>query len=371
MTIGFLQRAANDINGLTWLHKFNWLRSVELGRLLWKNNLNARNYADRVIRGWRERDLVITRHLPNGAGCAYVLSSHGANFLQQAKKTLQDRIEYRDTALPLDPVDAAQWAHIGDQNLKTGKSWGVTKNGSWRPPLSWRHDLLSSGALAHMFAAGFAIISEAQIRRENIGMEKIPDGLIYVPGDRTKVLWLEVERASKSGDDKLQLMANALCRVAQQTMPVVCGFAATTPVVAFALDGRDDRGLIINHKTRISNAITRAGTTQVAVEWIECTMEGLGVASIMRSASIIDTDKTEITLRRLNASIWPIESDDDENYPGCHTKSYGDWYLAVWDDSDHGWSATVEYKQQHVTTLQCETLAACQRACAKVIADRS
>jgi len=77
----FDQSLSNDISGLTWVSKFGWLRSAELGRLMWPNNAYARTRADRVVRGWLERGLVISRGLPDGAGRAFVLSEPGARLL--------------------------------------------------------------------------------------------------------------------------------------------------------------------------------------------------------------------------------------------------------------------------------------------------
>jgi hypothetical protein len=75
---GLLQRDENDRIGLRWVADFRWLRGRELGRLMWPNDKTSRVRANRVIRGWIERRLVIVRQMPDGAGRAVVLSSAGA-----------------------------------------------------------------------------------------------------------------------------------------------------------------------------------------------------------------------------------------------------------------------------------------------------
>lgn len=63
---GYEQQARNDYNGLLWIKKFLWLRSYELGILLWPGDRSwSRTRADRVIRSWSKRGLVILRELPD------------------------------------------------------------------------------------------------------------------------------------------------------------------------------------------------------------------------------------------------------------------------------------------------------------------
>ena len=74
-----------DIEGLCWIYKFGWLRSSEIGRLLWPGSEHSEKYGQRICRKWnsRPRWYVIKRRLPYGAGSAYLLSESGVRFLEE------------------------------------------------------------------------------------------------------------------------------------------------------------------------------------------------------------------------------------------------------------------------------------------------
>ena len=168
------QRRRNDAMGLHFIHQFDWLRTAELGHLLWPHSPASRQAADRLARDWIARRLVLVRELPNAAGRALVLSEAGARVL-------------------------------ADEGLlaKSGKNIGKSTDQGWLPPASWAHDLLAAGVLCELHRRGFNIYPEAELRRRAGAQAKIPDGLAVGPDGQ--VVCLEVERARKSGPQMRKL----------------------------------------------------------------------------------------------------------------------------------------------------------------------
>ena len=154
---GYKQQAQNDYNGLLWIKKFLWLRSYELGMLLWQHDEKwSRTRADRVIRSWCKRGLVILRKLPERQGHAVFLSHKGAELL----------------------TDAGVYA-------KSGKDVGTIIDKIWQPPNDWKHHLLNSAVLAWLHQLGNRILPEHEIKSTTSGLKKIPDGLVQ---DRKSVV---------------------------------------------------------------------------------------------------------------------------------------------------------------------------------------
>lgn len=44
------QHRLDDLDGLSWLGRFGWLRTQEPGTLLWPGSCYARQQADRIVR---------------------------------------------------------------------------------------------------------------------------------------------------------------------------------------------------------------------------------------------------------------------------------------------------------------------------------
>ena len=103
---GLQRSAVIDIQGLTALWDFGWLRPQELGRLLWPEATHQVKYAERIARRWSEKGLVLSRKLPAHNGTAMVLSESGARLLRES---------------------------IGVA-VQSGKDWGETRNGAWMAP---------------------------------------------------------------------------------------------------------------------------------------------------------------------------------------------------------------------------------------------
>lgn len=332
MATGFEQRHQNDVDGLTWIHQFGWLRSAELGRLMWPSDKHARTRADRIIRGWLDRSLVIARQLPDGARRAVVLSEAGARLLQAA----------------------------GETSARSGKDWGETDGTRWSPNLTWQHDLIAAGVLSRLFEAGYSILPERALRRDNPGLVKIPDGLAWREGS---VIWLEVEAARKTGAAMRDLV-NAIRAVSSGQCQPVSGQRPTVAMVAYFEHAQDERGHSLNHQQRVTAAIQEASDQDVGVLWALCQLAGRGVATVTFQPGRIAADRASRILRVLDAGGWREDED------GCHVATYGNIRAIVWDDEQMGWSYQLEGDGVLATAHQAANKTAAMRGCASLLAAR-
>ena len=169
MTTPFEQRRLKDANGLLFVYQFGWLRTAELGKLMWPDSPASRQAADRLARSWIERQFVIVRDLPDGAGRALVLAKAGVRLLAE------------------NGIESG-----------SGKSIGKLNGDDWLPPASWRHDLIAHGVLCELHRLGYTVYPEMELRRRASSHPKIPDGFAIKSGEG---IWLEVENARKSGKE--------------------------------------------------------------------------------------------------------------------------------------------------------------------------
>ena len=240
-----------NTKGLHWISRFGWLRARELGGLLWPNAKsesgdelddikkadNQRIMSHRLITRWKRNKWVLQRNLPDSCGAAFVLTNAGARFLSYKLGT----------------------------TVRPGHNWGRTEGGTWTPPVAWQHELLVNVLMCTYVSWGHEIKTEIEIRAENTGKGKYPDGMTRATiNDVERTYWIEVESAEKSGKYMLAL-AQALVKVQRGTAPVLSGWQATSPIVAFRSDMVDLRGNPIDHKNRIKRAISRHIGTQTQV----------------------------------------------------------------------------------------------------------
>lgn len=303
------QRLHNDLASLRFIHLFGWLRIAELGILMKPHTETTLESGARLARSLADRRLVLVRQLPEGAGRALVLSSAGVRFLGQY-----------------------------GFHATSGKSIGYTSGVSWRPPSTWKHDLLAHGVLCELFRQGYEVMPEAEIRRRATSSRKLPDGLVRSPGPRGQWHWLEVESARKSGPHMHRLAA-VIAAVAQGTVEL-CGIRPTHSIVAYFKQALDERMHQLNHQTRVSNAVALASFTDISVTFAECQRKGAaGVASMHLTNVLIAADRTSAILHRLNAGGW-IQDAESEVWQA----SYGHYSAYVWQDSDASglWSYQVE-----------------------------
>lgn len=86
------------------------------------------------------------------------------------------------------------------KTIRSGRSWGRSEGGVWRAPVAWQHELLVTLILCTYVSWEYEIKTELEIRAENPGKDKYPDGMSrgQVEGV-TYTWWIEVESAEKSG----------------------------------------------------------------------------------------------------------------------------------------------------------------------------
>ena len=329
MTTPYEQRRLHDANGLLFVYQFGWLRTAELGKLLWPDSPASRQAADRLARSWIERQLVIVRELPDGAGRALVLATGGVRLL-------------------------------AENNIVagSGKDIGRFTSDGWLPPASWRHDIIGHGVLCELHRRGYRIYPEMELRRYANDHAKIPDGCA-VKDNQT--IWLEIEHARKSGKE-MRNLAHALSIVASGQAASIVGIKPTIAMVAFLPSSVDERGYILSHQTRVRNAIQTVAKSDVSIYWAKCTLLGsAGVGQVDIQEESISVDRASSVLRILNASGW-------RDHDGGLVATYGQHIVHVWDD-DHGWSYAVEtIDGQPIEANYAANITAAKRAAASVLA---
>lgn len=318
------QSIQNDLDGLSWLHRFGWLRSHELGPLLWPSSRYARHQAHRLARSWRARGLVLERELPARAGRALVLAAAGVRLLAGAG------------------IAAA-----------TGKDFGETHSGRWVPPATWRHDLLATRVLVDLYLKGFEVLPEAYIRRHAGHLAKLPDGLAVQDG---RVIWLEVEMARKTGP-AMRMLADALCAIGEGSAAAVLGHKPTDALVAYQAGVQDERGHALSHRQRVSRAVSAQARRTVPITWASCTDGEVGAGAISYEAAVVEADRASAILARLDAAGWRNE--------GCIVSNYGPRIARVWEDDE---AACWAWQVDELPGGRATNISAAKRRCAEVLA---
>lgn len=295
----YAQSRVNDVVGLGWLSRFGWLRTAELGQLMWPTSGHPRHQADRLARRWVERKLVLERELPEGAGRALVLATGGVRLL----------------------IDAGAGA-------TSGKDIGEMVTGRWRAPLTWRHQLLAAGVLAELHRQGWTVYPELEIKRRAGLLVKIPDGLAVLAD---QVAWVEVERAHKTGPQGRQLV-DALCAVGTGEAVSVLEHRPTVALVAYQADARDSRGNALDHRGRIRAAVAATSKKPVRVVWARCHLRGpAGLGAMELTQDTIQPDKAARILSRLT---WR----EDPQEKGVLAARYENHLVRVFEDPEvKGW----------------------------------
>lgn len=330
MTTPLQQRRLNDANGLLFVYKFGWLRTVELGKLLWPKSSASRQAADRLARSWVQRQLVIVRDLPDGAGRALVLAAAGVRLLAESG------------------IEAG-----------SGKDIGRFNDDGWLPPATWRHDLLGHGVLCELHRVGYHVYPEADLRRQAVSHSKIPDGFA-VKGNEG--IHLEVEYSRKSGNE-MRKLANALSIAASGQSHPIAGIKPTAAMVAYLPSALDERGYVLSHRMRVRHAIQFATATDLTIYWAKCSLLGnAGVGQVEFQKEVIGTDRVSRITRIMEATGWHRHSN------GALAATYGQHIGYVWHD-EHGWSYAVEtINGQSIEANYASNLSDAKRSAASVLA---
>lgn len=278
-TNGQIKGLERDVEGLSLIWDYGWLRPQELGLLMWHKAEHATKYGERLARKWVTKGYVLARKLPDHNGTAYVLSQAGADFLQS----------------------------VCNIEARTGKDWGEMVDGAWVAPKWWRHDLMANGLLAVLASKGVTVLPERKLRRENQKLAKIPDGLA-INADGKAIWWLEVESARKTGKS-MDEMAKALIRAPAGKAPVLSGHRPNASMVAFAASARDDRDNVINHQLRVTTAIQRFSPRDTTVTFMELAMVGSGVSNYAYENRLIQADEVTRKAARMTEIGWEQDKD--------------------------------------------------------------
>lgn len=266
----------NKLEALKLIYKFGWLRSQEIGLFLWESGfgVNYNSYkknAEALVRKLVDQKLVISRKLPQNSGTALFLSKQGA-----------------DSLLELGIV------------ANSGKSFGRIEDGVWLPPQNWKHHLLSSGALGHLVRNGYGVISESEIRRK-YDLKKYPDGIFYMDYEkeeddviieqRSETFWLEVESHRKTGPN-MEFMVDSALRSLLENNPFnnsnqLFGRSINRVAIAYSNSSSDENGNKIDHELRVTNAFQKKVNRDLAINFLQLKMYGLGVSGIKEKTVVI------------------------------------------------------------------------------------
>ncbi|MET7015151.1 hypothetical protein [Uliginosibacterium flavum] len=306
-------RLQNDLQGLSHIQSFGWLRASELGQFMFAHTKYPRQAAERMVRGWLERKLIIERPLPSIAGRALVLSEAGARLLRQH----------------------------GSETAKTNKDWGRFDGGLWHPDQQWEHDLMAAGILAKLsgdFRSEREVIATATAR--GVDLKKIPDGLICI--DDTW-LALEVENASKTGKDMAHL-AHGIAWFCSGTVPALGDIQIKGAVIALDKHALDARGCRINHMARVTSALENIISSSVDVKFLIFERQGFSVSNfVILNVTIESVSGARIRnfLDRNNA--WNLDSGYE-----LWEATYMDVRATVWFAADNGecWWVNIEPNDQ-------------------------
>lgn len=320
------QRHQNDVDGLFYVKAFGWMRAPELGGLLWPDNKTSAEAANRVIRSWINRNLVIVRTLPERAGKAVVLSAEGARLLEE------------------EGIIA-----------KSGKDLGVLSGGIWTPSASWKHDLIAVGTIVQFTKLGYGFSTEMDLRRRHPEAKKIPDGLLISPEESS--IWLEVEHARKSGSH-MRHMAQALEQASLGRAPKMDGQICKAAMVAYC-ENTDERGYTIDHKARVLNALSKYILQDISIQFVRCSLKGFSVTRIEIQEQIVQSDAVSEVIGR----CW------DGQGKGAFGRRYEHYFALVTPGTED--KAPCRYCVQYLTHQIGEGEAsdtnAAMRACGAVI----
>lgn len=293
-------RTQNDLKGLSLLHRFGWLRAPELGKLFWPTQEHASVRVNRLVRSWAERKLVLVRRLPEGAGQAVVLSEAGARLL-------------RDYA---------------DMDAKSGKDWGETRGAMWVPALTWKHDLIATGVLAELSKRGYEIRTERELREAEPKRSAVPDGLAWRQGD---TIWVEVEHARKSGP-KMRFLALKLSQISDPDGAMIADRRVTTAMVVYRAEGtEDERGFRVDHRSRVSSAISEYAKHPVQLTWAAYEPAGAGLGAIELRKDVIYPNPALALVKRLEWEHTPDTAECSESWEAA----YNGWLACIWIEPEH------------------------------------
>lgn len=280
--------AKNDREGLSAIQKFGWLRAREIGNVLWQTQENRHIAGARIARKWLKNKWVMQKTLPYGHGPAYLLTKKGADFLTE---------EYG--------IEAWSGKKIGDHIEQDADSW--------KPSLSWRHDLIANSFLTMCMGSGANVVSELELRRKYPNAKKIPDGLI----ERDTEWWgIEIERSSKWSSN-MRHLASSLIYVDHHPIEYEDKFIKTTCLVyEDPLTANHDGQNLFDHFGRVkraSQALLKKGERFTLVA-IPVKLKGGAVIEITNPLiEVIGANYEEHYKKSLSGLKWDVHDNKSMN----------------------------------------------------------
>jgi GNAT superfamily N-acetyltransferase len=311
---------AKALRAMHFLHRYGFLRAMELGALMSPMIRTPEKNGEAIARQLRAAGYIHEIELPDRAGRAIVLSEAGAEFL-------------RDTGTD-DAVENSEWLN------KRSKKPCILR--------TWKHDLVAIRVLAHMEEHGYDVIPEYTIKKLHpkgfsiVGGDrnKRPDGLIKVRDvaddeyDADSWTWLEVERSRKKDSDMRDL-ANIILKVYETkyqedafssehlTLPFVSQVA-----IVHSVSSRAEKTKSVKHENRIRSALIKTiREKNISIDEEEQTLvvpflhieylnysEFVGGINYMVIADGYDELSNRPTGRQVSSSLiegTTIETDDD------------------------------------------------------------
>jgi len=160
----------NRLEILQWLHRFGWLTTRQIAKLVWKEKTSSLVMAQRTITSILAKQLIIKRRIKTGSE-VILLGSKGARLLK--------------TELNISAKSGAKLL-LGNPIHRSACNW----------------------YLIHELAKGNAVYTEHEIQSCRAPMfscyGKVPDGLVIIEGQG--VIWLEVENSWKSIKEREKLI---------------------------------------------------------------------------------------------------------------------------------------------------------------------
>lgn len=305
----------NDIAGLSWIDVFGWIRRNELGRLIWPNNKFSKSYTSKLVEKWLKKSYVLERELPENHGKAIVLSKNGADFLESHGVSAQNG------------KDIGQFVE-----KKTEIDGKPVIERTWTPSAHWKHEILATGFLTiEHERGGRNIIPERQIRRENPGIYKIPDGIIVMGNGN--VFFTEIENAKKSGID-MKRLTNSVIQINKKEAKPLSGHKPDGIIVSFVKNTIDTRGFKVDHKERLKNSIKKLSETDVTIIFCEMELSGIAPVSCSFKKEIVFNNEVSRIENAIDSTGWKTVGNNQKsnwNDNSLTVSDNGTWQISFID----------------------------------------
>ena len=176
-----------QINVIELAARIGWINAPVVAAALWPMAVSRRKYAERLLAVMCKRGWLKAHRMPNGQPAAYTITSAA-----------------RD--------DYALYEQMGTRLLGTTSIPGRT----------YAHDQRAAAALLTLAKGEIShCIFDRELRRQNPGLTKYPDGILLAPTNEYghyHGTWIEVENSRKTGKHLTQ-MINGMIQLNREPAP--------------------------------------------------------------------------------------------------------------------------------------------------------